>query len=318
VLGLEALIGFNILWAKFAFKMTINKQVENLFGSEAEKYFSNKQTGGHSNQKGSRYEDFFSVMQLAHLFQLLTNADDKQEIEILAQAEAFVDDLLIRFETHNTQHHFQLKTSPSVSWGSGAKSISDDFYKQKILNDASGIDKTRTVLVCSNKEKSLHLQENMPVNIADFSGSIFFPEAETINHLILINNDFRTLIERICSSSDSDKLEALAMLIFMQWVDKKTTISSVNELLADIEKKFPNYLARLNVTENLLPEVERIFSMITGFNFKIEKGYFSWQYHDFDSGTIPYSVDSKEFTAFQQEVTSKCPKQFDELEGILL
>lgn len=80
----------------------------------------------------------------------------------------------------------------------------------------------------------------------------------------------------------------------------------------------PNYLARLNVTENLLPEVERIFSTITNFSFKIEKGYFSWQYHDFDSGTIPYSVDSKEFTAFQQEITSKRPKQFDELEGILL
>ncbi len=39
--------------------MTINQHVKNLFGSEAEKYFSNKQTGGHSNQKGSRYEDFF-------------------------------------------------------------------------------------------------------------------------------------------------------------------------------------------------------------------------------------------------------------------
>ena len=58
--------------------------------------------------------------------------------------------------------------------------------------------------------------------------------------------------------------------------------------------------------------------MITHFSFKIEKGYFSWQYHDFDSGTIPYSVDSKEFIAFQQEIASKCPRQFDELEGILL
>ena len=57
---------------------------------------TNKQTGGHSNQKGSRYEDFFSVMQLAQLFQLLTNDDDKQDIDILAQAEAFVDDLLYK------------------------------------------------------------------------------------------------------------------------------------------------------------------------------------------------------------------------------
>ena len=81
---------------------------------------------------------------------------------------------------------------------------------------------------------------------------------------------------------------------------------------------FPNYLAKTNVTVNLLPEVERIFSTITDFRFKIEKGYFSWRYHNSDSGNIPYSVDSNEFIAFQQEITSKCPKQFDELEGILL
>ena len=108
--------------------MTHTIQVESLFGPDAEKYFTNKQIGGNSNQKGSRYEDFFSVMQLAQLFQLLTNDDDKDDIEIYAQAEAFVDDLLIKFQQHNSQHHFQLKTSPTVSWGSGLKSIGDDFY----------------------------------------------------------------------------------------------------------------------------------------------------------------------------------------------
>ncbi len=298
--------------------MTHRKQVKDLFGSDVEKYFINKQTGGNSNQKGSRYEDFFSVMQLAQLFQLLTNEDDKDDIEIYAQAEAFVDDLLIKFQKHNIQHHFQLKTSPTVSWGNDLKSISDDFYKQKVLNDNSGIDITRTVLVCSNKEKSARLQKNIPQNIADFSDVIFFPEVDTINHLILIDDQFKALIGQICFSNDIDKLEALAKLILGHWVDKKTTLSSVNEFLSSLEKTFPNYLARSNVAENLLPEVERIFSTITNFSFKIEKGYFSWQYHDYDSGTIPYSVDSKEFIAFQQEITSKCPKQFDELEGILL
>ncbi len=136
--------------------------------------------------------------------------------------------------------------------------------------------------------------------------------------MILIDDKFRALIEHICFSSDIDKLEALAKLILGHWVDKKTTLSSVNELLSSLEKAFPNYLAKSNVTENLLPEVEDIFSRITNFSFKIEKGYFSWRYHNFDSGTIPYSVDSNEFIAFQQEITSKRPRQFDELEGILL
>lgn len=267
--------------------MTINQQVEDLFGPDVEKYFINKQMGGNSNQKGSRYEDFFSVMQLAQLFQLLTSEDDKDDIEIYAQAEAFVDDLLIKFQKHNIQHHFQLKTTPTASWGTGLKSIGDDFYKQKVLNDSYGVDITRTVLVCSNKEKAVRLQKNTPENIADFSDIIFFPEVETINHLILIDEQFKNLIGQICFSNDIDKLEALAKLILGHWVDKKTTLYSVNEFLLSLEKTFPNYLARSNVAENLLPEVERIFSTITHFSFKIEKGYFSWQYHDYDSGTIP-------------------------------
>ncbi len=257
-------------------------------------------------------------MQLAQLFQLLTSDDAKDDIEIYAQAEAFVDDLLITYQKHNAQHHFQLKTSSTVSWGTGLKSIGDDFYKQKVLNDNSGIDITRTVLVCSDKEKAALLQQKTPDNIAGFTDIIFFPEVDTINHLILIDDAFKTLIGQICFSNDIDKLEALAKLILGHWIDKKTTLSSVNEFLSSLEKTFPNYLARSNVAENLLPEVERIFSTITHFSFKIEKGYFSWQYHDYDSGTIPYSVDSKEFVALQQKITSKCPKQFDELEGIFL
>ncbi|NOQ14916.1 MAG: hypothetical protein GQ583_10640 [Methyloprofundus sp.] len=297
--------------------MTHTKQVENLFGPDVERYFTNKQTGGNSNQKGSRYEDFFSVMQLAQLFQLLTN-DDREDIEIYAQAEAFVDDLLIKYQKHNTQHHFQLKTSPTVNWGNGLKSIGDDFYKQKVLNDNLGIDITRTILVCSDKEKAARLQKKVPQNIADFADIIFFPEVDTINHLLLIHDEFKVLISHICFSNDIDKLEALAKLILGHWVDKKTTLTSVNGLLSTLENVFPNYLARSNIAVNLLPEVERIFSTITHFSFKIEKGYFSWRYHDFDSGTIPYSVDSTEFIAFQQEIASKCPRQFDELEGILL
>ncbi|MCK5353797.1 MAG: hypothetical protein KAJ63_01660, partial [Methyloprofundus sp.] len=240
------------------------------------------------------------------------------DIDISAQAEAFVDDLLISYQKHNIQHHFQLKTKQAVSWGKGLKSIGDDFYKQKLLNDHLDIDRTRTVLVCSNREKAARLQANIPKNIVDFSEVIFFPEVDTINHLILIDDRFKTLIGHICFSNDIDKLEALAKVILAHWVDKKTTLSSVNEILSSLESTFPNYLARTNIAVNLLPEVERIFSAMTDFSFKIEKGYFSWRYHDFDSGTIPYSVDSKEFTAFQQEIASKSPRQFNELEGILL
>lgn len=257
-------------------------------------------------------------MQLAQLFQLLSNGEDKQDLEIFVQAEAFVDDLLVVYKKHNSQHHFQLKTSPRVNWGNGAKSISDDFYKQKELNNALKVENTQVFLVCSSEEKMLSLKKCTPKSIIDFTDVIFFPEAETINQLLFIHEEFKTLMGNLCFSKDTDKLEALAKIILAHWVDKKTTLSSVNDLLSSLENIFPNFLAKTNVSVHLLPEVERIFSTIVHFSYKIEKGYFSWWYGECDSGSIPYSVDSKNFIAFQQEVASKRPRQFDELEGILL
>jgi len=297
--------------------MTITQHIENLFGLEAKIYFKHKQTGGNANQKGSRYEDFFSVMQLAQLFRLLIQADDDQDIEIYAQAEAFVDDLLIVYKNHNSQHHFQLKTTPTVAWGEGLKSIGDDFCKQKMLNDQLGISKTHTFLVCANKKKAEILKQNRPIMIADFTDVVFFPEAETINQLLLTHSEFKALISCICLSDDSDKLEALAKLIFGHWGDKKTTLFSVKALLSSLQNTFPNYLAKTDVTAALLPEAERILANILHFSYNIERGYFSWHYGHADSGTLPYPVDHKEFLAFQHKIISERPKQFDELEGIL-
>ncbi len=48
--------------------MTHTKQVKDLFGPDVEKYFVNKQIGGNSNQKGSRYEDFFLLCNWLNYF----------------------------------------------------------------------------------------------------------------------------------------------------------------------------------------------------------------------------------------------------------
>jgi len=68
-----------------------------------------------------------------------------------------------------------LKTSPTVNWGTGLKSISDDFYKQKVLNENSGIDITRTVLVCSDKGRVASLKQKTPNLISDFADILFLP-----------------------------------------------------------------------------------------------------------------------------------------------
>jgi hypothetical protein len=297
--------------------MTVAKQVETLFGSDALTYFKNKQKGGASNQNGSRYEDLFSIMKLANLFRLLV-ADKNQNLEIHAQAEGFVDDLLIADKSVSYHQYFQLKNTVNIDWGNGFKSISDDFHKQKLLDDDIGIKTTRVFLVCSNQPKVNLLKEKIPAHISDFSNVIFFPNSETVNQLILSHDEFRQSIANICFSTDTDKIEALAKIILGHWSDKKTTVFSVTALFFELQHHFPNYLADVGVIIELLPDAKIILSMIPYFEYVIENGYFSWDYcNGLDSGTLPYLLNSKEFNDFQQQIMTQQPTQFSELESLL-
>jgi hypothetical protein len=299
-------------------KMNIDEQIKKLFGTETLEYFEHKQRGGTANQKGSRYEDFFSIMKLAELFYFLMNHPVEQDIKVQAQAKAFVDDLVISDELHSSQHHFQLKNTDNVNWGQGNKTISDDFNKQKQLNDKLEIQVTRTILVCSDQSRVEFLSQKIPTSIHKFAEVLFFPEAETLNQLILQHSVFKQTIENICFSRDSDKLQALATVILGHWNGNKATVYSAKKLLSELQKTFPNYLAVTSEMADLLPEVKEIFANIKNFSHFIENGYLSWKYASgLDSGTIPYPVNLEEFLSFQRAVIAKHPRQFSELEGIL-
>ncbi|NJO17782.1 MAG: hypothetical protein HC877_19245 [Thioploca sp.] len=299
--------------------MTISARIKAIFGQDVFDYFQRKQQGGANNQRGSRYEDFFSILQLAKLFYLLMAENVQSDIEIHAQAEAFVDDLLIADQHYHSQRHFQLKNTINIEWGKGFKSISDDFEKQKRLNDCLGIENTLTVLVCSDEVKAQELKEKIPPTIANFSQVIFFPYQETLNHLLLSHEEFKDSLKRICFSSEIDKLEALAVMILGCWSDKKTTIYSVAQLLTHLQNTMPNYLAKADAGTELLYEVKNILAAIANFNYVIENGYFSWTYgNGLDTGVFLYPIDSEQFSDLQRRIIAQHPKQFAELEGILL
>lgn len=299
-------------------EMNIDEQIEELFDIETLDYFKRKQRGGTANQKGSRYEDFFSIMKLAELFFLLMNNAVEHDIKIQAQAEAFVDDLVISDELHSSQHHFQLKNTVTVEWGRGDKTISDDFSKQKQLNDRLGIEVTRTVLVCSDQTKVESLNQKLPDSIHKFAEVLFFPDTDTLNQLILLHPASKEVLENICLAKDSDKVQALATVILGYWNDKKTTVYSAKELLSELQNIFPNYLAVTSEMADLLPEVKEIFANIKSFSYIIENGYLSWKYAGgLDSGTIPYPIKSERFFSFQRAIVAKHPRQFSELEGNL-
>ncbi|EIJ43202.1 hypothetical protein BegalDRAFT_2348 [Beggiatoa alba B18LD] len=299
--------------------MTIEKILLGLFDKSVLDYFKHKQRGGQSNQDGNRYENFFAVSQLIELFYILLNNTNATDIQIYIQADAFVDDLLIVDEQHSSYRHFQLKNAQQLSWGNGLKSLADDFYKQKQINVHQNIQYTALTLVCSQPKAFEKLVNNIPTEIMSFSKVIYFPVADTLNQLILSHVDFKESLEKICFSNESDKLEALAILILGHWQDKQTTVNSVHELLRELQAKFPNYLIKNNLTiDSLLPQVRAIFAEITDFSYNIQHGYFHWNYMNLESGVVLYPIDSNEFNNIQRTVIAQYPRHFDDLVGILL
>lgn len=296
----------------------IEEKIETLFGQDVVKYFKKKLEGSKSNQKGSRYEDFFALFKLIELFHIFMAKNMQNDIQMYTSAVAFVDDLLISDQYHNSQRHFQLKNTGHVRWEEGSKnSITDDFRKQKLLNDAFNIQNTYIFLVCSDEIKVQNLKREIPSTIENFSRVVFFPNAETLNHLLLSHKEFKEALKKICFSNESDKLELLAKIILGHWSDQKTTNNSVQELFAYLQSKTPNYL-KIDVDVGLIHEAKNILSDITGFSYVVENGYFKWSYGDgLDSGEFRYPINSELFLDFQRKLIAQQPREFSELENIL-
>lgn len=114
--------------------MYTDEQIRELFGNEVLQYLTHKNRGGVSGEKGNTYENFFAVYQLALLAQEVI--ESHKEIKLFTQVLAFVDDLIVDRKNDTPLQHYQLKNSSSVAWGTGLKSISDDFKKQYDLNQS--------------------------------------------------------------------------------------------------------------------------------------------------------------------------------------
>lgn len=93
------------------------EQIRELFDDKVVQYLSNKNRGGTSNAKGNTYENFFAVYQLTLLSRIVI--EDNKEVIFSSQITAFVDDLIIDCKHDSTLRHYQLKNSPSVTWGEG-------------------------------------------------------------------------------------------------------------------------------------------------------------------------------------------------------
>ena len=135
-----------------------------------------------------------------------------------SQILAFIDDLIIDFGDNTPRKHYQLKNSNNVTWGSGLKSISDDFSKQYELNQVNSIE-SLLHLVVSDFNLKTKLDNNLPKHINDYSQVVYFPYQSNIVKLISQLPALSEAIKYLCAFSqpDLDKIECVATVLLGAW-----------------------------------------------------------------------------------------------------
>jgi hypothetical protein len=89
-------------------------------------YLQHKQTGGINNEKGNRFENFFTAFKIAKLWD-----EDPIKSFFSAQEFCFIDDLVIRLK--NRIEHYQIKDITNISWKTGPHTLADNFTFQMNL-----------------------------------------------------------------------------------------------------------------------------------------------------------------------------------------
>lgn len=295
--------------------MVNQEKIIELFGSEALKYLKNKNQGGKSNEKGNTYENFFATYKLALLSRDVL--EDQQEILFSSQIMAFVDDLIIQSAQTRRCQHYQLKNTENLQWGTGLRSIADDFAKQHQLNQESSQD-SEMILVVSTFELKERLVNTIPETIAKFSNVDYFPFASSLPKILKEQPDFSKAIEYLCAfdNPEPDKVECVASVLLGAWMSSEKSNISLKAVLEKARQSQPSYIRYLeDDCIQLDSEVEAILNQIEYFTYTLSKGFFQWQFaKGLDEGTLPYSCETENFRRFQERVKNNRPTNFEELE----
>lgn len=298
--------------------MYTDEQIQGLFGKDALKYVRNKRQGGSSNEKGNTYENFFAVYRLACLARDVL--EERKSIQVLSQILAFVDDLIIDHHEDTCLRHYQLKNSSTVTWGTGLKSIADDFKKQHDLNQALARQSDLN-LVVSSQELQRSLSASQPESIKPYSQVLHFPFAPNLPQVLQQKEDFREAIQYLSAFEDPppDKIECVACVLLGAWVACAHSSISVMDVLKKAQESTPSYIRSFKQEFQLDSEVMKILSNIEGFTYNLAKGFLHWKFRDgLDEGTYPYSTEAVQFGRFQNLIKKHQPTTFEELEGFLV
>ncbi|KRH96731.1 hypothetical protein [Cylindrospermopsis sp. CR12] len=298
--------------------MYTEDQIKNLFGNKTVEYIKNKNTGGVSNSKGNTYENIFAIYKISSLSKSII--EDEREIYLLSQCLSFIDDLVIELTSENTLQHYQLKNSSNITWGTGEKSINDDFKKQYELNKSISKE-SKLALVVSSLELRDKLQANIPDDIKNYSQVIYFYFADSLPKIIAQEPEFRRSLEYLCAfeNPEPDKLECLATVLLGAWVASEKSKLPIMDILQKAQDFIPSYIRSFKTELQLNPEIKEIFDKIDGFTYNLTRGFLQWEYFDgLNAGTLPYSIETARFQKFQELIKKNRPTSFEDLEVFLI
>ncbi len=282
-------------------------------------YLKRKHAGGAINKRGNEYEICFAcfkIMRLTAKFRPYLNC-----IIISRQGKGYIDDLWIQNQISGEplETYYQLKTSKKISWGhpNAAGTLSHDFSLQKDDLTKRGIT-FQLELVVSQKKVCKAMQYKMDKSLVHTCRVYHFPWADTIDKQVIYCQAFRQAAAALCAFTDTDKLQSLVYHFVGAWVASGGHNISLDDLMAKIESRGAYVFLRSPVTLTLPLPLIAILDAIPDFRYQIVQGYLAYYYGDYDSGSVPYMINSQEFRNIETEIIAKRPATFADLEPIIL
>jgi hypothetical protein len=277
-------------------------------------YLENKHRGGINNQKGNSYETFFTIYQIAKLFNERVN---HETTFFTVQAFSFIDDLIIEVQSEHLNKFFQIKDIQALTWAGGDHPLQDDFENQYNICLQNN-QEAELYLTLSRFELCERLRAQLPGRISQFTTVIHFNSALSINSLLRVNEEFRDQLVEMCAISNpsSDTLDALGTIILGAWDATDKTRVSMKTLLENCYHQSPNYIKGL--ADRLSVRLDNFLSSVSGFTFEIEQGYLQWNYNNTDKGILQFAIGTQKFLQWENDVINTGPGiDFELLEPFL-
>lgn len=299
--------------------MTTHADIETCLGPAVAKYAANKQKGGSSGSKGTRYEDYFMVYQVAREVATIVADPTQPDPRVQGQCIGLVDDL--RIASNLSTRYYQLKNQEKVSWNAGEHPIAKDFAYQKSLCQHLTEPSPTTTLVVACAELSKALSAAVPADIKDHTQVEHFPWLVTPNRLVLEYPELRQHLSALSHTENptNDVLTAVFGMLLIACLEHPSGATAC-ELAKRAGELAPGQLRPLPTTQDwesyFAPGFKQSLDLIHGLVYSVKRGFFHWGGFG-TSGVFRSNVLSEEFKQFQNDLVQRQPKTFEEFEEVL-